>query len=737
MRKIFHSNNPESTRENPVPCVALIGNPNTGKSTVFNSITGLRQKVANFPGVTVEKHIGRCQLSMGDVQFVDLPGTYAISPNSPDEMIATDVITGQVKDIKAPDVIVVVIDASNLQRNLFLLSQVLELEVPVVVALNMMDVAKEKGVTIDVAALASAINAKVVTLSASKGQGIAELKQAIDEVIQHPVLPTLKIFPEVRQAAIKLAASLNQSNLQLTDYEVERAILDEEGYAEERLIKNAGIESKNKLVTIRQALAPNGELTKLDIRKRYDWVHELLSSVTTTLQPAKSNYLSDRIDRVVSHPVSGTVLFVLVMATVFQAVFAWATPLMDMIDASAHHLGQFVYGYLPEGAMASLLVDGIIAGVGSVLIFLPQILILSAFIILLEDTGYMSRAAFLIDRLMRMCGLSGQSFIPMLSSFACAVPGIMATRVIPDWRDRFTTILSAPFMTCSARLPVYALLIAAFIPREYYFYGLINLQGLVLLGLYLLGIFGGIFTAWLLKHTFLRGPSPTFLMELPPYRLPNLKSVLIRLRDRIKIFIKRAGTVIFSVAVIVWALAYFPQSESIKNEYDLKRSDIQASLTGEELQTNLSMLDNQEASALLNQSLLARMGKSLEPVFKPLGWDWRVSSAVIASFPAREVVIAVLGTIYAVGDDVDETDVGLRSQIQSSTWPDGSPVYTLPMVLGLLIFYAFCLQCVATVSIIYRETNSWRWPIFAWTYMTGLGYIAALATFKIGSLVAA
>lgn len=735
MRKIFNTANSASSREKLTPSVALIGNPNTGKSTVFNSLTGLRQKVANFPGVTVEKHIGHCRLSIGDVQFVDLPGTYAIAPNSPDEMIATDIITGQIKDVKAPDLIVVVIDASNLQRNLFLLSQVLELGVPVIVALNMMDVAKEKGMQIDIAAFEKAINAKVVPLSAAKSQGIVELKKVIEDVIQHPVYPTLEIFPEVKQAAITLAADLNQAGLQLTDYETQRAILDEEGYAEERLLKKAGLSAREQLVQIRHQLAPNGQLTKLDIRKRYDWVHQLLSSVASNIEVEQRINHSSRIDRIVSHPVLGTALFILVMATVFQAVFAWATPLMDVIDSLANQLGMLVYSYLPEGAIASLIVDGVIAGVGSVIIFLPQILILSAFIILLEDTGYMARAAFLIDRLMRWCGLSGQSFIPMLSSFACAVPGIMATRVIPDWRDRFTTILAAPFMTCSARLPVYALLIAALIPREHYFFGLVNLQGLVLLGLYLLGIFGGILTAWLLKHTLLRGPSPTFLMELPPYRLPNLTSVIIRLRDRMKIFIKRAGTVIFSVAIIVWALAYFPQSENIKNDFQLQRSEVQNSFAGEEMEAKLSTLDNQEAAALLNQSILARMGKTLEPVFKPLGWDWRVSSAVIASFPAREVVIAVLGTIYAVGEEVDETDSGLRSQIQSSSWPDGSPVYTLPMVLGLLIFYAFCLQCVATISIIYRETNSWRWPLFAWSYMTGLGYIAALATYNIGNLM--
>jgi ferrous iron transport protein B len=378
-------------------------------------------------------------------------------------------------------------------------------------------------------------------------------------------------------------------------------------------------------------------------------------------------------------------------------------------------------------------VDGAIAGVGSVVVFLPQILILFAFIILLEDTGYMPRVAFLIDRLMRLCGLSGQSFIPMLSSFACAVPGIMATRVIPERRDRLATILAAPFMTCSARLPVYALMIGAFIPNRHFLGGTINLQGLVLLGLYLLGIVAGVFTALLMKRTALRGPTPTFLIELPPYRLPNLRSVLLRLLERGRIFVTRAGTVIFTVAVVIWSLAYFPRPDPTAGNYESQRVEATATLRGYALAARLRQVDNAETAANLESSYLGRMGKLVAPVFAPLGWDWKVSAAVIAGFPAREVVVAALGTIYAVGSDAASNDNALIERLRAATWPDGRLVFTMPMAIGLLIFYAFCLQCAATIAMIRRETNSWTWPAFAWVYMTGMGYFGAMLAFQLGS----
>ena len=401
--------------------------------------------------------------------------------------------------------------------------------------------------------------------------------------------------------------------------------------------------------------------------------------------------------------------------------------LMDAIDEGTAVLGAAIATSLPDGAFASFVADGVVAGVGSVIVFLPQILILFLFIIVLEDSGYLARAAYLMDRTMRSVGLSGQSIIPMISSFACAVPGIMATRVIPNRRDRIATILAAPFMTCSARLPVYALLIAAFVPQRDV--GFLNLQGIVLFGLYMLGIVAGLVTALIMRRTALHGPKPTFALMLPEFRRPNLRTVLMQLLGRAMIFLKRAGTVIFAVAVVVWALAYYPRSTEIAATLEQQTAAVENTLFGESLEQAVAELENEASAAQLEQSWLGRAGKFVAPVFAPLGWDWKISAAVIASFPAREVVVAVLGTVYAVGDEADEAT--LSERLKSATREDGTMLFTLPMVVGLLIFYACCLQCAATIAVIRRETGSWHWPLFAWTYMTAIGYLGALLAYQL------
>ncbi len=714
--------------------IALIGNPNTGKSTLFNDLTGLKQKIGNYPGVTVEKHVGHLQLDDISVQLVDLPGTYSLSAQSPDEMVVIDILRGEMEDVGIPDLILVVVDASNLRRNLYLVSQLLEIGLPVVIALNMMDVAEANGVHIDVDALSDKLGVAVLPVVASTGDGVDALKKALYGLIQNKIIPDLDLLPEVKGGAKKMAYDLKMAGNEIPAYELERALIDEGGYAEQRILDQHGQKILNKIDQLRDVLRHGPSLAVLDARTRYGWINQLVDEVEVddpVLDPDKKS-LTERIDQIVSHPVLGSILFLLLMAIVFQSVFAWAAPLMDFMDNMTGSLGGWLEAKLPAGALTSLLVDGIIAGVGSVIIFLPQILILFAFIIVLEDSGYMARAAFMMDRLMRSVGLSGRSFIPMLSSFACAVPGIMATRTISDKRDRLATMLAAPFMTCSARLPVYALLIAAFVPQQKWLGGLINLQGLVLLGLYLLGVIGGVLTALILKRTLLKGSTPTFLMEMPPYRLPSLQSVLLKLWERGKIFLKRAGTIIFTVAVLIWALAYFPHPVSLHDQYETQRSTGQLQEADQE-QARISDLNNQEAAAYLEQSYLGRTGKWIAPIFKPLGWDWKVSAAVVASFPAREVVIAVLGTIYAVGGDVDEEDASLITRIKSSIWPDGTKVYTAPMAIGLMIFYAFCLQCAATVAIIRRETGTWSIPIMSWIYMTSIGYFGALLIFQLWS----
>jgi ferrous iron transport protein B len=707
--------------------VAVIGNPNTGKSTLFNSLTGLRQEVGNYPGVTVEKHVGRLEIGATWIDLVDLPGTYSMSAHSLDEMVAVDVLAGRAEGTPRPDAVVVVVDATNLRRNLFLVSQIMECGLPVVVALNMIDLARRQGIEIDAEALSRRLGVGIVPTIASGRHGLDDLRLAIATALASPA-PSTVVLPQLREAARSLQRELAASEMDRPLVELERALIDVGGAAEHRLTSTTESWIGPRLQSLRRELGGDVPMAAIEARARYAMIGEIVDTVEVRTQVVR---FGDRIDRVVNHPIAGSLLFLGLMTAVFQAVFAWAAPIMDLIDAGVTGLGSALANLLPDGALASLLVDGIIGGVGAVLVFLPQIVILFAFIILLEDTGYMARAAFLMDRMMRACGLSGHSFIPMLSSFACAVPGIMATRVIRDRRDRLATILAAPFMTCSARLPIYALLIAAFVPRHEFAWGIVNAQGLVLLALYLLGIAGGVGTAWLLKRSLLRGPAPPFLMELPPYRWPSWRSALIRLFDHAKAFVVRAGTYIFVVSLVVWALAYFPRSQEVAATYDGLRRTAASDLSGADLATRLQTLDNREASDQLAQSFLGRAGHLLEPLFAPLGWDWKVSAAVVASFPAREVVVAVLGTTYAVGSDVAADDTGLVTKLRSATHPDGSPVYTLPVALGIMVFFAFCLQCVSTLAIMRRETNSWRWPAGAWLAMTTLAWVAAWFTVHI------
>ncbi len=702
-------------RRKPKGRVAVIGNPNSGKSTLFNRLTGLKQSTGNFPGVTVEKHTGVAQLSSTAVELVDLPGIYCLGGHSADERIAVDFLLGRVVGMDAPSCLLFVLDATHLYQGMFLLEQLRDLDIPIIVALTMTDMATLNGIVIDSGKLQKHLSQlSICPVLATTGEGIAELKSLLDQVSDLPVPSRPESWPELSATA---AAISEQSEGLLSRIEVIQSLLHPDSDFAEKLRNWLGV---TRFSQYSQQLFNGQPPQAVEARIRYRWVRDLMQEVVSSA-PVLSQF-GARFRRWVNRPWPATVGFFALMLLVFQAVFTWATPLMDSIDALASSLGSGLVKVLGEGMLSSFLADGVIAGVGSVIIFLPQILILFLFIILLEDTGYLARAAFLMDRVMRSVGLSGQSVIPMLSSFACAVPAIMATRVIPNRRDRIATILAAPFMTCSARLPIYALLIAAFVPASSV--GWFNLQGLVLFGLYLLGIAGGLFTALLLKSTALRGPKPSFVLALPEFRKPNLQTVAFKLMDRAGVFLKRAGTVIFSVAVVVWVLAYFP------------RSEYEATLINQQQEKNTSteqtaILENELAAEQLSQSWLGRMGRWVEPAFEPLGWDWRVSSAVIAGFPAREVVVAVMGTLYSVGSEADEAS--LSEKLRAASWPDGRLIFTLPMVLGMLVFYAWCLQCAATVATIRRETNSWRWPIFAWCYMTVLGYTAALLIFQIGS----
>jgi ferrous iron transport protein B len=698
-------------RHRPRYSIAVIGNPNSGKSTLFNRLTGLRQTTGNYPGVTVEKHVGTVELESGAADLVDLPGIFGLSGISADERIAVDVLLGRVENTERPAGLLVVVDATHLYQGLYLLEQLLELQLPVIVALSMVDIATANGISIDVPTLSKRLGGiPIFPVTATSGLGMADLKHALARLPETPFPDFPESWPELSARAQQMAA---QCEPVWPRIDVIQGLLDPAGDSAERLQACLGADAVDEA---RNALFGDAPPQAEEARRRYAWARKVMEEVQS--QAPLLTRFSARAEQWINRPWPATLLFFLTLALVFQAVFSWAAPLMDMIDGGAARLGEVISSSLGSGIAASFLADGMIAGVGSVIVFLPQILILFLFIILLEDTGYLARAAFLMDRAMRKVGLSGQSVIPMLSSFACAVPAIMATRVIPDRRDRIATILAAPFMTCSARLPIYALLIAAFVPVQSV--GWFNLQGLVLFGMYLLGIAGGLLTARLMKSTALRGPKPHFMLALPDFRRPNLQTVFIKLLDRARIFLKRAGTVIFAVAVIVWALAYFPRMD-----------DTRWQASAESTQS----VEHQLAAQQMSQSYLGRIGRVLEPVFEPLGWDWKVSSAVIAGFPAREVVVAVMGTLYAVGSEAN--DSSLTEKLRGATWPDGRPVFTLPMVLGLMVFYAWCLQCAATVATIRRETNSWRWPLFAWGYMTAVAYAGALLVFQLGTYLLA
>ncbi|MDZ4859511.1 MAG: ferrous iron transport protein B [Candidatus Hydrogenedentes bacterium] len=718
--------------------IAVIGNPNVGKTTLFNALTGLSQVTGNYPGVTVERKIGTIRLNGSTAHLVDLPGTYSLAARSPDEMIVVDVLLSQQTGEDPVDAVLAVVDATNLERNLYLVSQLKELGKPLVVALNMCDLADKRNIAIDTAVLSAELGAPVVRICAHKRVGIDELKTTLTRVIHEPIPPASKgpEFPGTLNSEVDALAQLLNDDAagvgrHVPRLEVFRLLVDRGGYVEERITRG-GNGISHHLEDSRQRASQNGSLAAVEARERYAWIRRVVAAGVVKPK-TRATTSSDKIDAVLTHPIVGTLIFGAIMTVIFQAIFSWAGPLMDLIDKTFVAAGELAATALPEGMLQSLVQDGIIAGVGNVIIFLPQILVLMLFIAILEDCGYMARAAFLMDKLLSRCGLSGQSFIPMLSSFACAIPGVMATRTIGNRRDRITTILVAPLMSCSARLPVYTLMITAFIPETMLFGGWLNLQGIVLFAMYSVGIVVAIPVAWILKRTLLKGETPPFLLELPTYKLPLWGTIARRVYRHGKEFVVRAGTIIFAVIVIVWALAYFPHSGAITQQFDEERGSVgQAAISDDARAAALTDIDNKESAAHLRNSYFGRMGLAVEPVVRPLGWDWRIGMAAIASFPAREVIIATLGTIFALGSDVDEESESLKSYMQGATGNDGTKLFNIPVALSIMVFFALCCQCGATLAVIRRETQSIRWPVFAFSYMTILAYIAALLTYQAG-----
>lgn len=701
--------------------VLIVGNPNSGKTTLFNALTGLHQKVGNYPGVTVEKKVGVLEDTTGrKIELHDLPGVYSLIPQSLDEQIAVDEILGTrppFAQTVTTDLIVVVADATNLERNLYLCLQILDLGVPTLLALNMMDEAERCEIRIDVAGLARSLDIPVVSVSAKRGIGIEKLRTQIFAALQHVPINGLvhyEGFFEIETLFTPI------TNFLLTQgYTHERA-----AYAEAlRLVSDETALTKwvahaqyqilnDRVRSVREQLIQREwSWRQAETRIRYARIDRLLAS---HVQHGGAHILSrsEKIDRVLTHRFLGPVILVLILAFVFQTIFAWAEAPMNAIENFFAWLGGQVAANMPAGALADLLVNGVLAGVGAVIVFLPQILALFFFLTLLEDSGYLARAAFMLDRFMAKLGLRGYSVIPLLSSFACAIPGIMAARTIKNSKDRLITIMVAPLMSCSARLPVYALMISAFIP-DVRVAGLFSLQGLTLLGLYLLGIVMAMCAAYVLKRFVIKGTSQTFIMELPAYRLPAWRTILWQMYERAKLFVLNAGKVILAISIVLWFLASYPKVETSHN------AATQITPT---------------APPIL-QSYAGRLGKMIEPAIAPLGFDWKIGIGLITAFAAREVMVGTLATIYNV-ENADETSVDLQRALQEDRNPvTGELIYTPLVALSLLVFFVLACQCMSTVAVVRRETNTWRWPVAMMVYMNALAYLSAFVVYQGGKFL--
>ena len=659
--------------------IALAGNPNAGKTTLFNALTGLKQKVANYPGVTVERKEGVWKAGEQVARLIDLPGLYSLDVTSIDEQIAHDVLTGKVENLQKPDAVIAVVDATNIERNLYLVTQLLEYKIPVVIALTMVDLAEKQSLEINTAKLSKLLQVPVIAVKAGQKQGIAELSEKVFEAAQsHFVAP----LPWLTEAEF------------LEDEEDIHLSLSDDAAANRKIFA------------------------------RYNFISDVYQETVNQLETTERG-VSEKIDTVLTHKFFGLFILIGVLLLVFQTIFSWAELPMSLLESGFGALGEFAKAQLPAGILTDLVTDGIIAGVGGVLVFLPQILLLFLFISILEDTGYMSRAAFLLDKLMSKFGLHGKAFLPLMSSFACAIPGIMATRTIENPRDRLATILIAPFMSCSARLPVYTLMIATFFAGQTVF-GFISLGAVLMLAMYALGIVTAIIVAFILKRTLLKSPPPPFVMELPPYRLPNLRTVFQNMFTRAWLFVKRAGTVILAISIILWALSYFPRTGT---ELFIPPGD---TASVEEIQK--AKEDFQQSEQLRN-SYAGRLGHVIEPAIAPLGFDWKIGIALISSFAAREVLVSTLSIIYNVGKDANEENDTLKEAIREAKKDDGTPVWTPLTALTLMVFFVLAMQCMSTVAIVRRETNSWAWTLFMVGYMTALAYFAAFLTYQGGKLL--
>ena len=695
--------------------VALIGNPNSGKTSLFNQLTGLKQKIGNYPGITVDKKTGVCTLNDGKkANILDLPGSYSIYPRSDDERLVFETVY-DLNPITKPDVVIAIVDAVNLKRNLLLFTQVHDMGIPVILALNMMDIANKSGIIIDQKKIQKAINVPVIGINARTGEGIDHIKVELSkELSTINTEPFFNIKPYAPEIIREIKKEFNLEN----DYQAYLLLHQHKHVHQLSTAQQQFIE--NLADTYEFDISSNQAKETIE---RYALINEIIDGSIKVEMDGRQYRFTDKIDRILTHKIWGYVIFIAILSAIFQSIFAWAEYPMDFIDYSISNLSTYLHEIFPKGPFFDLITEGIIPGIGGILMFVPQIVLLFLFISILEESGYMARVVFLMDKIMRQFGLNGKSVVPLICGMACAIPAIMATRSIDNWKDRLITIFVTPLISCSARLPVFTILIALVVPEKLIF-GIFNLQGLTLMALYLLGFLAALVSALIIQQFVARKGRSFLVMELPLYKWPRVKNIGITIYEKTLSFVWGAGRIILAISIVLWVLASYGPSNNIKNAQQIVR----AQHTGEGLSDK--QINNKIATYKLEHSYAGVFGKAIEPIIKPIGFDWKIGIALITSFAAREVFVGTMATIYSI--EQEDTQTTIREKMQNEINPEtGGPRYTTAVAFSLIIFYAFAMQCMSTLAIVLRETRAWKWPLLQLLYLSGLAYLASFITYNI------
>ena len=698
--------------------IALVGNPNSGKSSLFNSLTGLKQQVGNFPGVTVDKKTGFCKIGAGlDATLIDLPGTYSLYPKRSDEWVAYRVLLNQDESIK-PDLVLLVADASNLKRNLLFCTQIIDLHIPVVVALTMMDLAKHKSTQIDIPGLERELGVPIVPVNPRKNKGIEALKKIIEQTSEKLYQTPARDFIDNTALAENPIAAVKKHFPHISNYTAIHYLINHE-----KFLLEDGMQETIENIEVVNKFNPTKTQAE-EIMQRYGRIRHIMQQTVVEADPLQKALFNEKLDDVLLHRRWGYLILITVLFLLFQSVFWVAQYPMNAIEWIFGQLGGWLGNNLPVTWWSNLLINGVVAGLSGIMVFVPQIMILFGLITLLEDTGYMARISFLTDKLMRKVGLNGKSVMPMISGFACAVPAIMSARNIENKKERLLTIMITPLLSCSARLPVYTILIALVIPSKLYL-GFLSLQGLVMMGLYLLGTVMALIVAWVMKWFIKSTERSFFILELPTYRAPRWKNALTTMVEKAKIFVFDAGKVIMMISLLLWALSTYGPANKMRAVTEKYQALTKAN------PEHASELNKHRKTELLQNSFAGTLGKAIEPAIRPLGFDWKIGIALITSFAAREVFVGTMATLYSVGEDAAANSSTLRQKMGAAVRPDGSKVYDLATGLSLLIFYVLAMQCMSTLAVVKRETRSWKWPVIQLVYMTGLAYMMSLLVYNL------